>query len=169
MGHVTPEIRDSFFGSPRHTGDSRFGLPRHSEIRGKEKKKDNLKQAKEAIAVIVPRSPMNAPMPTGRDGTCRVSPVSSRRRARARRFRAKRNHEFEEAKNISVEPLILVLCVFSRSVSLSRAPERSPWGPRRPSESLSWSPVRESAHVFHRTVLCRTELSTAPSAMRRIS
>jgi len=101
VGHVKPEIRDSFFGSPRHTGDSRFGLPRHSEIRAQEKKRDLFKQT--AIAVIVPRSPMDAPMPTGRDGACRVSPVSSRRRARARRFRAKRNHEFEEAKSFRVD------------------------------------------------------------------
>ena len=53
--------------------------------------------------MIVPRSPMDAPMQTARDGACRVSPVSSRRRARARRFRAKRNHEFEEAKNLRVD------------------------------------------------------------------
>jgi len=103
---------------PRQTGDSRFVFrfaTSHrrfkirfatslSEIRAQEKKRDLFKQAnQEAIAVIVPRSPMDAPMPTGRDGACRVSPVSSRRRARARRFRAKRNHEFEEAKSFRVD------------------------------------------------------------------
>ena len=44
--HVIPEIRDSLFGSPRHTGDPRFGLPRHSEVKaGESKKRDKFKQA----------------------------------------------------------------------------------------------------------------------------
>ena len=77
---------------------------------------------------------------------------------------------FEKQKNIiSVEPFLLVLCVFSRSVSMSRASARSPWGPRRPSESLSWSRVHENAHVCHRTYLAAQNRALLKSAMRRIS